>query len=105
MPRSNSLQKKKFNLTDFTFSKRYLSLYIKERCGVMHSIEEEGELVMESVVWLLFTQKPILEMLGWWEGKFALFRSLVIARGKGRHVQRLNPPPPRPTPTKRGQEF
>ena len=39
----------------------------------------------------------MLEMLGWWEGKFALSRSLVIARGKGRHVQRQNPTPNPPT--------
>lgn len=32
-----------------------MSLYIKEIHGVMHSIEEEGELVMQSVVWLLIT--------------------------------------------------
>ena len=39
--------------------------------------------VSESGVWLLTTQKSILERQGWWKGKFALFQRPATRVGAG----------------------
>ena len=39
--------------------------------------------VSESGVWLLTTQKSILERQGWWKGKFALFQRPATGVGAG----------------------
>ena len=60
-----------------------LKRYVEEK----HSMEEEGELVTESGLWLPAARKPILKTLGWWKGKFAYFRGWQPV-GEGRLVSK-----------------